>query len=294
MTNTLHMAGFDLGSRAMLVSLTISHWTARKLDKRVTNETNQRHNAASDAGRYNKALVDKKALAPILSVINEARAQYFAYTLPWHDGGHRLLPAKAFAKFSDKMRNLRWDFEREVAAFVAAYPQHIDRARATLGDIFNEVDYPAADDLVGKFAFDTSIMPMPVADDFRVSLSDDLLAGVRTAIASEIEAKTKTAHNDLVGRVTEVVGTMAEKLKAYDPALGVGIFRDSLVGNVAKLADLLPELNVTDDSNIDALAAALKSISDVDADDLRGDKALRDSTANEAARLAELAKTYLA
>jgi len=53
-------------------------------------------------------------------------------------------------------------------------------------------------------------------------------------------------------------------------------------------------LNVTDDSNIDALAAALKSISDVDADDLRGDKALRDSTANEAARLAELAKTYLA
>jgi hypothetical protein len=290
MTNT----GFDLSSRAMLVTLNISHWTARKLDKRVAEDAIARYGIERGFGRYNKTLVDKKALATISTIINEARAQYFAMTLPWQDGGHRLLPAKAFAKFTETMRKLRWEFEAAAEAFVGDYELHVDRARALLGDVFNPADYPASSAIAGKFAFETSIMPMPTAADFRVSLSDDLLAATRDAISSEIEVRVKTAHNDMVGRATEVLTTMAEKLKGYDPAQGVGIFRDSLVGNVQKLAELLPQLNVTDDSHIDALAAALKSLSDVEADDLRSDVQLRQSTADEASRLAELAKSYLA
>ena len=213
MNNVIHMAGFDLGSRAMLVCLNISHWTARKLDKRVSEDAIKRYGIERGLGRYNKSLVDKRATAAIASVVNEARAVYFAYTLPWQDGGNRLLPAKAFAKFTEKMRNLRWDFEREVAIFVADYDGHVERARIGLGDIFNEADYPPASEIADKFAFNTSIMPMPDADDFRVTLSDDVLQGVRAALVGEIETRTKTAHNDLVGRVNEVLTTMATSLR---------------------------------------------------------------------------------
>ena len=39
-----------LSRKALLVSVTISEWTARKLDKKVTDEINRKHGAANDAG----------------------------------------------------------------------------------------------------------------------------------------------------------------------------------------------------------------------------------------------------
>lgn len=284
----------DLSSRAMLASLTISHWTARKLDRRVTNEVHAQHNAAQDAGRYNKALVHKRALMPITSIINEARSTYLSLTLPWQDGGQRLLPAKAFNRFTEKMRDLRWRFEHEVAHFVAQYPGHVEDAKKTLGDIFDYADYPGESEVGGKFAFKTEIMPMPDADDFRVMLAGEVVEDMRAQIGAEIEAKAKGAHNDMVERVREVLTTMAKKLTTYDPEQGVGVFRNSLVGNVRELADIVPELNVTDDANIDALADAMRQLAAVEPEDLREDANLRKTTALEADRLAELAKTYLA
>ncbi|CAM5998721.1 unnamed protein product [Sphagnum balticum] len=50
------MQNNTLITRAMLASLRISSWSARKYDKRVTEETNRSHGADSDAGRYNKML----------------------------------------------------------------------------------------------------------------------------------------------------------------------------------------------------------------------------------------------
>jgi hypothetical protein len=278
----------------MLTSLTISHWTARKLDKRVTNEVHAQHNAASDAGRYNKALVRKQALLPITQIINEARAAYLSLTLPWQDGGQRLLPAKAFNRFTEKMRDFRWRFENEVAIFVAAYPEHIEVAKQTLGDIFNLNDYPSDNEVAGKFGFKTEIMPMPDADDFRVMLADEVVGDMRAQIGAEIEAKAKAAHNDMVERVRQVLTTMADKLTNYDPEQGVGVFRNSLVGNVRDLAEIVPELNMSGDDAIDGLADAMKQLASVEAEDLRDDAVLRKATAAEADRLAELAKTYLA
>ena len=62
-----------LSSKAMLAGLNITQWAARKVDKKVTRETNDAHGAAHDAGRYNKALIAKEALAAIVAAANAAR-----------------------------------------------------------------------------------------------------------------------------------------------------------------------------------------------------------------------------
>lgn len=43
-----------LQTTSIVVSLSIGQWTARRLDKKVTNEVNTQHSASEDAGRYNK------------------------------------------------------------------------------------------------------------------------------------------------------------------------------------------------------------------------------------------------
>ena len=44
-----------LSRKATLVAVDISQWTARKLDKRVTDKVNREHHASDDAGRYQQA-----------------------------------------------------------------------------------------------------------------------------------------------------------------------------------------------------------------------------------------------
>ncbi len=47
----------NLSDRALLVQLSISQWTARKYDKRVTQQALTMNYASSDAGRFNKSLL---------------------------------------------------------------------------------------------------------------------------------------------------------------------------------------------------------------------------------------------
>jgi hypothetical protein len=51
----------SLASRAMLCSLSIRMWSARKHDREASDEIAQRHGAQPDAGRYHKALLPKAA-----------------------------------------------------------------------------------------------------------------------------------------------------------------------------------------------------------------------------------------
>jgi hypothetical protein len=47
----------SLSSRAMLCSLSISMWSARKHDPEASEEIAQRHGAQPEAGRYHKVLL---------------------------------------------------------------------------------------------------------------------------------------------------------------------------------------------------------------------------------------------
>jgi hypothetical protein len=55
----------SLSSRAMLCSVSISGWSARKHDPDASEEIAVRHGAQADSGRYHKVLLPKEALAEI-------------------------------------------------------------------------------------------------------------------------------------------------------------------------------------------------------------------------------------
>ena len=276
-----------LSERAMLARLNIRQWSARKLDRKVTDEVNTAHNASPDAGRYNKRLVSKDALATIQKVANEARKMHYARTLPWQDEGARILSTAGYLDYTGKVRDLRAEFESAVDAFVSGYPDFVTDARSKLNGLFQETDYPPADDIRSRFAFSVAIDPMPVSDDFRCQLD----AAQAEEIRADIEARTRdaitAATRDVWTRISLVVGHMAEKLKEYKPAVGPGaraegVFRDSLVENVRDLVAVLPSLNITGDPALAAIADRMQSLCRDDAAELRDNASARASVAAEA------------
>jgi hypothetical protein len=289
-----------LASRAMLARLTICQWSARKLDKSVTDKVNKDHGAAADAGRFNKLLISADALAEIARIAGEARAMHYHFTLPWQDDGARILPAAAFQNYSDRMRTFRRDFEAAVSRFLSAYPDYVADARARLNGMFNPADYPDAADVKSRFAFRTPIDPIPDAADFRVTVGDAQADAIRAEITERIQDATRASVRACYERIGESVGRMAERLKAYKPADGrggkaEGIFRDSLVDNVRELAAILPALNITADPDLSAIAERINSaLISHDADMLRESDSIRSRVAAEASAIADHVAGFLA
>lgn len=245
-----------LSRKATLVSVIISQWTARKLDKRVTDKVNREHGAAKDAGRYNKLLIEAQRLAKINGYVSQARHLHYALTKPWCDEGLRILPNVLHEKFAAKFREIKRGFDQAVAEFERDYPQFVEERKRALNGLFNEADYPPAEQIASKFKLDTKTFPVPDADDFRSDVLDkDTVEDIRRELADTSETVLNDAMKHSVDEIVKVVGHMSEKLKG-----GVGpkgqrtFFTASLVENVRELADLLPAFNLTNDPAFAAMA----------------------------------------
>lgn len=288
-----------LAARAMIVSLSISQWSGRRLDREITDEVNQQHNAASDAGRYNKLLLPKEALAGIVSIVSETRADFLKRTLPWMDNGSRIMAADAYMAHMSWVRGQTRKFETAVDEFIAKYPGYVNDARVRLNGMFKSDDYPDEAILRTKFGLDVKVLPVPSSSDFRVDMSEAQAALIRADIEEQVTSATTAAVRDIYERVAEVTRRMVDRLNAYRPSEGrggksEGVFRDSLVGNVRDLIDILPALNITGDPQLSAMVDKLRPLAEHDASVLRDDAKIRKNVAQEAQAILDSLSDYLA
>lgn len=244
----------NLSDKAMLVRLSISQWTARKYDKRVSAKVAEEYQTGADVGRYNKVLVAEESIKRIGKTATDARTYHYHQTLPWGDDGSRMLPAANYLPYTQRMQEYRQAFEREVVSFIDAYPDLVDDARARLNGMFNAADYPTPGEIGRRYGFDVGVMPLPAAGDFRVNLQAQEVDAIRQDIETRTQQAQAQALRDLWDRLHSAVSAMAGRLSDPD-----AIFRDSLVGNLVDLCQLLPRLNVFGDSHLETMRQEVES-----------------------------------
>ena len=117
------MSSFGIETSAMLVELSISCWTARKLDKRVSQEVDTTNGAKARAGNYNKNLLaGTQKLDNIVKFAANVRAWHNTNTLPWSDNGSRLLPMSNFMAYKEQLGVLEENYNALVDKFIDSYP----------------------------------------------------------------------------------------------------------------------------------------------------------------------------
>lgn len=266
-----------LNDKAMIVTLNVSCWTARKQDKKVSAEVDAAHNAR-DAGRYNKLLIDKSHLDPLTSFAGKIRQFHYKLTLPWMDNGGRLLPSKLFLQYRDELDTLKTDYQRLVEAFIKDYDARlVQDARVRLGSLYDPQDYPPGYELEQKFGVELDIMPVPTANDFRVDVAESEITRIRNEISDRVALRQRQAMRDAWDRVREVVSTVELRLSSPKP-----IIRDSLIDNTRELAALLPGLNVADDPVMADVARDITEHLLVDVWKLRNSMSARNKVATAA------------
>ena len=247
-----------LASKAVLASLNVTGWSARRFDRKVTDETNKAHGAKENAGRYNKSLIDKRHLDPLTKIGGAARISLYGMTQPWMDEGPRILPSALVVQYAEVMRKAKQDYEQAVEIFVRGYPAMIEEAKVRLNGMFELADYPAQDVIRSRFTFDHKLLPIPDAEDFRVSVSKQYLEEMRADIEERLNATLNTAMLDTKQRIVTVVSAMAERLRAYTGGRE-GSFKDSLVGNIRDLVAVLPAFNITNDPQLTKIIERIES-----------------------------------
>jgi len=278
----------SIHKKGMIVYLQISTWTARKYDRKISREIEDQYHA-NEAGRYNKILIAKQFLANIQKIVSNARSFHYENTLPWFDNGGRLLPAANYFDYIARIKSYKDKFEYEVNRFISMYTDYKEEARNRLNGMFQENDYPEVETLLKKYALSTQINPIPDADDFRVTLNQNEVNNIKTAIKEQVKKSTDQAMTELWLRLYKVVGHMVERLSKTEHK-----FKNSLVTNITELCELLPKLNITDDINLNTALNEIKTkLTEFSPTILREDVAIRSKTAKEAEIILNKMKHYL-
>jgi len=115
-----------------------------------------------------------------------------------------------------------------------------------------------------------------------------------TRIQQEISEREQQllarAMSDCWSRLYDVVNHMAERLHDKQAT-----FRDSLVGNIISLVQLLPKLNITHDQELESMRKQIEvKLTQTSPDDLRNSRQIRKTVAKEASSILDTMTGYLA
>lgn len=256
------MQRYNIDTCAMLVEFNASLWTARKLDRGVTDEVVQRKGAAEKgAARVNKHLLaGRKELEVIQQHVSEVRSYVYLHTLPWSDSGMRLLPVKNFQSFNARMvafEDKYWDLCK---GFVDVYPSLITAQAMALGDMFKRDDFPSVDSIKHKFGFSVNYLPVPTVGDFRVDVGNAAQKELQEQLAKLADERVESALASVRERISTHLSRMSDRLTVdvVDGEAKPRRFHDTLVETGFELCDLVKDLNVTGDPELEQARVALE------------------------------------
>jgi hypothetical protein len=263
----------SISSSAMLVELNISVWTGRKFDKQVSAEIDTQKQTTTRAGNYSKRLfADEPIFDAIQKFAGNARTYHYHATMPWSDSGLRLLTTAMYFDYNKKISEMEMDFDNLVSNFINQYQVLVAKSQTKLGTLFDPNDYPDVMDVASKFRFSVKYAPVPDVGDWRVDVGNDAKQQLMESYVNYYSSNLEQAMREPWERMHEALKNMSIKLSGDKKQ----IFRDTLVGNVVELCDLMDKFNVTGDPKMKQAKVKIENaLLGITPDALREDDELR-------------------
>lgn len=273
----------NINEKAMLVKLSISQWSNRVIDRKVTGEVAQRYDVENREDKYVKALLPNSVIRPISNAVRDLRAFHNANTLPWQEDGVRILSSANFFNYQQGIAQRRAKIEAEVDTFLKAYPHWVEQARTMRKGMFDETQYPDRDSLRQQYGVTVSFLPFPDVSDFRVDIDGDSMQEIKRQAEVAIKDTMASANEHMIQRLRERVFLLLSALA--DP---VRVFKNATFDSVLETAELVSLLNVSADTQVLLAVSITKdAMQGMSLDALRSDPTYRSRAADTLARLLE-------
>jgi hypothetical protein len=277
----------DIREKAMTVQFNSKCWTARKFDKAATQKHNMDQGADQDASRINKLLIPKSIIdGPVKARQHAQHKIHDVFTSKWASRGVNILKATVYEEYATKMSAAEEAFWQAVELFMTRYQLFYDnlweKGPERMGGMYDRDDYPTPQEVKGKFSFKVHYAPITHSSDWRIGgLSGDETKKLAAAVAERERELLAGAMKSVWERLHKVVKKVVDVLGTAD-----AIFRDTLIGNVIDLCNILPDLNLEDDPQLEDLRKEVeRSIGSLDPAMLREDPEGRKIVAEDAKKI---------
>jgi hypothetical protein len=267
----------SISSSAVLVRLSISTWTGRKIDKHQTDYVSLMAGADKKAGKYIKdTMVGSTHVSQLNKFANNSRNEYTARTLPWDDMGDRILTTRVLLPFKADFNGKRSEFLRRRDYICDNYEALKETSANYLGAMYNPADYPPVDVVYSKYDWRLTIKAVPDSGHLYLDLPAEDMEELRASLDAENQEKTKHAMDAAWHRMHKMLVGMSDKLTETDDDKQKR-FYDSFVSNPKDLCDMLQHLNITNDPELERARVMLeRTITGADIDVIKESPAIRE------------------
>jgi hypothetical protein len=272
----------SISSSAVLVKLSISTWTANKLDKVRTEQVIDSNRAMGKAAQVRKNLMaGTQKIKAIADFATHCRNQNYALTLPWEDRGNRVLPTSLILDYKDKFNQYKNQFIQMRGDLAINYDAMKQTARNYLGDMYDESDYPPVEQIVNKYDWQLVFSPVPDAGHFYLDIPSNELDEIKASLRMENEERIHTASRTAWDRLHKLLTGMTEKLVDSDEDTKRR-WHESFVTNAQEMCGLLTHLNVTKDPELERARKMLEqTMMGADIDQLKDSPVIRQIMKNK-------------
>jgi len=258
----------------VMVKMTISAWYGRATDDGLSREVEQNKGADTGSMGVVVSLLPKMIAHELGCAVSQLRGKWNERTLPWEDGGWRVVRADRYMALMESVQEYRDALQSATDKIVSTYDQILVEQKDKLNGAFNPDLYPSRSQLEEKFGVYFSSRAIVPAGDMRIEgLPEDQMKSIRNAVQEEYKAQIQTAVNSIIGKVRKLAEDMITRLTKKEQK---GTRYTGLIELTKRTVESLKELNILGDPKIEELLnTAEAKLTEYDADSIRTDKKVR-------------------
>ena len=283
----------SLKEKALLVKVGVHKASFEKRERGVAKKVAEEYEMNEALMKTRKSTFLKEDVQALKKVMNKVLPTVYENTLPYRDGGWRLLSVDLHEKLEEELRKISNELQDVKEEFRKNYENYKEKARKELGKLYNPLDYPPVDYFMSRFSFDTIYEPIPDSNDIRVDMEKDVVEKLRKELEDANERRLKKAVEEVWNRIVEALTRLHERLTTETEVDEEGnakqprLFK-SLIENIRDLVDILPALNITNDAEMEEVRKKLdEEFAELDIKDLKEDEDLKKEVAKKAEELLE-------
>jgi len=240
--------------------------------------------ATGDSLSAGKKLLDTQhpSFKAVTAVKNKAVGFWKSLTLPFPEGGVRLIRQDRVEEFDIQMREFQAELAEAVSTLDRHYAELKSAARDRLGTLFNDSDYPASLDGMFSIAWDFPSVEPP---NYLQQLNPELYEQECQRVQQRFDEAIRLAEEAFIGELAKLVSHLTERLSGSEDGKPK-IFRDSAVDNLTEFFERFKSLNVHSSEQLDNLVSdAQRIVSGVEPQALRDSGVLRQHVTTELSRV---------
>jgi len=275
-----------LQKKAMIIHFSFKCDSGKIKDARIKETIAEKYGADQKLISDSKQAIAKQCTEKIMQNKNEFQTSLYKYTLPHNHKGALILPTKFYQIIMELERKASTKHVELVNEYCNNYLDYIDQAKNQLNGLFNRADYKTVDKIRKKFGWNIDLTPYPVIDNFILDMAQSEVEEIKNNAQKNYTTMQEQATAGLWARIYSAVKALSEKMNEKRQVKGqdvTPIFRDSIIGNIRELVELLPGLNILDDPALETARQELENnLAGIEPEVLRSSEFTRQETAKKA------------